>query len=212
MELRGQHLWTKNQKDDIILHKSLGVKPPEELLNSPILQKKNPLKENNDLYECKQWFYEYIKKIIDGEIKTAVAAGFAMLFLPMLIVTFLTFFLTSLSWILVTISSLVICIILAFIISIPCRKRLYKLLETTDTYLIAIINIHDKNELYDELQDKRVIKDIVSPDRLTSLKKEFMMGEFNNIDTYTLTVQSNSEVDVVYKIIISNSFYCFLST
>ena len=44
-----------------------------------------------------------------------------------------------------------------------------------------------EDELYDELQDKRVIKDIVSPDRLTSLKKEFMMGEFNNIDTYTCT-------------------------
>ena len=61
----------------------------------------------------------------------------------------------------------------------------YKLRNKEYVTLDDDLDLEDK--LYDELQDKRVIKDIVSPDRLTSQKKEFMMDEFNNIDRYTCT-------------------------
>ncbi len=44
-----------------------------------------------------------------------------------------------------------------------------------------------EESLIDELNGKQTIKDIVSSDRLTSLKKEFMINLYNNIDTYTCT-------------------------
>ena len=42
-------------------------------------------------------------------------------------------------------------------------------------------------DLYEQLEKKEPIKDIVSNDKMTSLKKEFMMSLFDNIDQYACT-------------------------
>ena len=42
-------------------------------------------------------------------------------------------------------------------------------------------------DLFEQLEKEDTIKDIVSTDKLTSLKKEFMMSLYNNIDQYSCT-------------------------